>query len=191
MSQFLNSIFRYFHYTVLLFISLTSIIMSVYANEYDQIIFGLNPFSRIISSINTISGAITPFVSFAFICITSKIMLRVMEERISMYEITQAVAYGFIPVLLSTLFYTITIILFRSEITAIDNISELYSIKFFLELSFVDLERISLAAWALSYAVIIYLFFVKLRLSFFSSFISAVVPTLIVVLLRLFFSEIV
>lgn len=171
--------------------SLTAIVMSVYINEYEQIIFGLNPFSQIISSINIISGAIEPFISFTFICVTSKIMLRVMEERISMYDITLSVAYGFIPALLSILFFAVSIILFRTEITAIANISELYSVKFFFQLSFVDLKRISLTAWALSYAIIIYFFFVKYKLSFFSSFISTVVPTLTVVLLKLFFSEIV
>jgi hypothetical protein len=92
---------------------------------------------------------------------------------------------------LSILFFAVSIILFRTEITAIANISELYSVKFFFQLSFVDLKRISLTAWALSYAIIIYFFFVKYKLSFFSSFISTVVPTLTVVLLKLFFSEIV
>gem|GEM_PF-3749463 len=95
---------KYLSLSIIFSLSLVSLAMSFQANEYQQMIFELNPFHNIVSNVNNITSYLIPIVQFVFIVCTTKIMLLLFDKNVSVLHISIYIGYGFAFILLSVLF---------------------------------------------------------------------------------------
>lgn len=191
MYQWLNK--RVNNYIILAFVILLTSVAFVWtsneAGNLQKIISGSdNGYFKVLSNVNNVISFFIPIILLAFFNLTSRIVATLLDLKLDIEKLNISITYGFIPVLLSVITYSILISnLDKSILSEGTSLSEISKIYLFGRFTMKDYAYVGYFSWMLFF--IIYSLSVSrlCQVNLYKAFILCCTPTVIVLIVRVLF----
>jgi hypothetical protein len=157
-----------------------NLLQSVIASSYSN-----SSVIKFASAIGLISTAIVPFIYVSFLLLSTYVMVLLFNGKGKINILLSKMGYCMLPILFSSLFSYYILLDLENSGASVSNPDQLKAIKMTFSLTLENLNVIANMSYVGVYIILILVLKKYFRLSILSSLLSAAVPSVIFILMRL------
>lgn len=175
-------------FLILLALSGQYLLLSMELNDIFTLIVGdqLTIFG-LVKSLNNLVYSLIPVLFFAYIYITTKIMLSVFEITINNNTLASIILFGMSVPLIGICFYTINFMFYRTG--EVSSSADIQNLSFLFGLHIADFKLINDLCWVMLYVILFLFLCIKEKISILKSVAICASPSILVFLFNLLFKN--
>lgn len=175
------------NYTILISFLIISSILSFIISKFSYEYSNLPQYEliKILVKLQNFLSLLIPTTIYIFYLITTKIMFEIYFKKLDLLEFSKIIAYSFLPIFIN--YVLIFIILINFTYNKLNGITEIKNYNIY-GIKFENLNHYFTYSWILFYIIFCLLIHKKLQIGIKDSIIIACSPTILLMLLKYFYS---